>query len=203
MEKQNKVWDKIANSWNKYRKVISPTVKDFLKNSNGKILDLGCGSGRNLIYKKDQEYYCVDFSKKMIELAKKNAKEKKINANFFVMKSNKLNFKDNYFDSVLCWALLHCIDSKEKRKKTLKEIYRVLKPNAKALISTWSNNSPRLKNKPKECFVPWSIKENIKEQRYTYIYDLEELKEDLEDIGFKIEIIWEERNINAICTKVS
>jgi ubiquinone/menaquinone biosynthesis C-methylase UbiE len=190
---------------------------------------LGCGSGRNfsamthtsvspagVIFnnnsgqKKDVNLYAVDFSGEMIKFADKKAKELKLNAKIEKSESDKLSFEDNFFDSTICVAVLHCIDSKKKRVNTLKEIYRTLKPGSEAFISTWGKNSPRLKGKGKECFVSWSVKNDkesrkgereIKQERYTYVYDLEELEKEVLYAGFKIEKIWEERNVNVIVRK--
>jgi tRNA (uracil-5-)-methyltransferase TRM9 len=201
MEDQRKVWNNIAKSWNEYRQTIPPHVKDFIKRTHGKLLDLGCGSGRNLWKVRGQELYCVDFSSEMIKIAKETAGKRKINGKFFVMDVNKLEFKDNYFEGVLCFAVLHCIESREARLQGLKEIYRVLKPGGEAFISTWGNKSPRLKNKGKECFIPWTAKENSKEMRYTYVYDLDEFEEDLKEVGFKINERWEDYNVNVLVEK--
>jgi ubiquinone/menaquinone biosynthesis C-methylase UbiE len=200
---QKTVWNKIAPAWAEYRTVVSPTVKNFLKDKKGKVLDLGCGSGRNFEKKKGRKIYAVDFSEEMLSYAKSEAENKKIDVEFICASSEKLPFEDNYFDSILCWAVMHCVETEEKRKKTISEMYRVLKPNSSALISTWGRNSPKLKDKEKECFVPWASKLEKSQERYTYIYDLDELKKQLEDAGFKIVKIWEERNINAIVQKVS
>lgn len=212
MENQENVWDAIAEKWNKFRDVSSPTVVEFLKDKSGQILDLGCGSGRNFsAMGADAKISAVDFSGRMISLAEKKAKKLKLNGEFFKSKSDKLPFEDNFFDSAICVAVLHCIPDKQERKKTIKEIYRTLKSGGKALISTWGKQSPRLKNKPKECFVGWNVKsdkkfreneQNIKQERYTYVYDLEELKKEVLDAGFKIENIWEERNVNVIAKKI-
>lgn len=208
---QEKVWDEIAKHWNDFREVPSPSVVGFLKDKKGRVLDLGCGSGRNFsAMKKDVKLYAVDFSKEMLDYSAKKAAEMKLNAVFEKAETDKLPFEDDFFDATICAAVLHCIETKKKRQKTIKEIYRTLKPGCEAFISSWGRNSPRLKNKPKECFVPWSVKNDkefrkgegeIKQERYTYIYDLEELKKEVEDAGFKIEKIWEERNVNVIVRK--
>lgn len=203
MENQEKTWDKIASKWDDYRKEAFPITKNFLENKGGKILDLGCGSGRNCLkLKKDTTYYCVDFSSEMLKLAEKNLKEKQIKAKFFHTKSNKLPFEDNFFDAIIFYATLHCIETNVERRETLKELFRTLKPKSQALISTWGKNSPRLKNKEKESYMPWTIKESEKVQRFTYIYKLEELKKEIEDIGFKIIEISEDINIHAIVEKI-
>lgn len=212
VKNQELVWDEIASNWNDFRETASPSVVEFLRDKKGDILDLGCGSGRNFAaMAKDANIYAVDFSGEMLKFAEKKSKDLKLNVITEKSESDKLSFKDNFFDATICVAVLHCIDSKEKRQNTIKEIYRTLKPGSDVFISVWSNQSPRLKGKGKECFVSWSVKNDkelrkkekeIKQERYTYIYDLEELEKEVLDAGFKIEKIWEERNVNVICRKL-
>ncbi|MEI7719408.1 MAG: class I SAM-dependent methyltransferase [archaeon] len=209
---QEEVWNEIAGKWNEFREVPSPTVVEFLSDKSGKILDLGCGSGRNFsAMSKDVELYAVDFSEEMLVHAKEKAEKLGLKADFVHSYSGKLKFKDNFFDSIICVAVLHCIPTKEERVNTIKEIYRTLKKGSSALISVWGKNSPRLKNKGKECYVSWTVKNDkesrkgekeIKQERYTYVYDLEELQKEVLDAGFEIESIWEERNVNVIVKKV-
>ncbi len=201
MENQKDVWNKIAKNWSKYRTKIPISVEKFLEDKSGKILDLGCGSGRNCIkLNKNEKYYCVDFSSEMLKEAKKNLKNQDVE--FILSETNNIPFENDFFDNCICYALLHCISEKENRIKTIKEIYRTLKTGGHAFISVWSKKSPRLKNKEKECFIPWTVRENDKTKRYTYVYNLDELKKEIEEANFKIINIWEERNINAIVQKV-
>jgi len=109
-------------------------------------------------------------------------------------------YEDNFFDSVIFVRVLHCIDSEEKREKSLRELFRVLKPNSSAVISVWAREQKRIKNKNKECFIPWTVEEK-KYFRYTYIYNKNELKHILEKIGFKIINLKEGKNIVAIVKK--
>ena len=199
---QEKVWDNISRRWNKFKVRVSPSAEKFVKDQKGKILDLGCGSGRNFMKVKGLKWTAVDFSEKMVEFSKLKAKKLKIDMEITKSESTKLSFEDDSFDSVLCFAVIHCIDTAAKRKKTLKEIYRVLKPGGEALIATWGTGSPRLKNKEKECFVPWTLKYmKEKQMRYTYIYDLKEMEDLVKSVGFEIVSSWEERNVNVVVRK--
>ena len=200
MKDQKEVWNAVASSWDTHRTEMWPSVLDFLKKAKGKVLDLGCGSGRNFMLNPDQELYAVDFSPEMIKLAQEDANFKGIDAKFFVANCYNLEFSQNFFDAILCWSVLHCLETEEKRRGTLQEIYRVLTPGGKVLLSTWGRGSKRIKNKDKESMVPWTV-DGVKKYRYTYIYDLEELEKDLREIGFVIEDIWENQNINAILSK--
>ncbi len=187
---QRKVWDKIAPKWNEYKIKRNDLTDEFLK--RGRVLDLGCGSGRNFI-KTDAIIYGVDFSEKMLYYAGKKAEKLGIKCVLAQSKSYNLPFEKEFFDSAICVSLLHCIKSKEKRMKTLKELNRVLKNNAQAFISVWNRKSERVKNKPRKYKVSWTI-ENEKLWRDNYLYEPEELREDLEKEGFKIIKEFENKN---------
>ncbi len=198
--KQEKVWDTIALKWQEFRTKPIKEVIDFIKNQKGKILDLGCGSGRNFVRTKGI-IYAVDFSQKMLNYAKEYAKKQKFKIIIKKAPASKLPFKDNFFDRAIFIAALHNIDSEKKREKALKELYRVLKPKAEAMIIVWSKKQKRLKNKPKECMIPWTIN-NKKYYRYTYIYDKQELRELLKKAGFKVLKAKEDRNIIFVVRKI-
>ena len=218
---QQKVWDKIAPFWNKYKveRGIKNTslIDEFIEEKDNNILDLGCGSGRNFIKIKGFKgtIYGVDFSEQMLKFAKKNSE--KIGINVKLTKANvwDIPFKDNFFDKVIFMATLHCIKGKQKRIKTLKEIYRVLKQKGRMLITIWNKKSKRWKNKGKEITARWTV-ENVDEdvntnsldaekvERYYYLYDYDELKQELENIGFKIikhNFVESARNIILIAEK--
>lgn len=201
---QKKVWDKIAPEWylfkdkNKPKNKFQESVIEFLKKQKGKILDLGSGTGRYLIKTKNSKIYLTDFSKEMIKIAKQNAKKKKIKAEFQIADATNLPYKDNFFNAVICISVIQCIPTKKQRQKTFKEIYRVLKPKAKARIATWNKEEGSFKNKPKESYIKWTDKG----ERYYYFYSKEELKKELKKAGFKIiKDLSENPNIDYIIQK--
>ena len=181
---QQQVWNAIAEEWHKFKvkeeKTNKNTIK-FLKSQTGKILDLGSGSGRYLTKIKNGEMYLIDFSGEMINLAKKLSKNKKIPAKFFVSDMTKLPFEDNFFNSAIASSSFHCLN-KAQQKKAAKELYRVLKPKAKAEISVWNIESKRFKNAQKEKYIKW----RNKGKRYYYLFEPEEAYELFEKAGFKI-----------------
>ncbi len=191
IENQKKVWDKISEKWAIYREKPLEEVVKFLKNKKGKVLDLGCGSGRHFIKSDFLDFYATDFSEKMLELAEKKAK---IKLTLKKISNEKIPFKKNFFDYVICISVLHCIQKKERRIFLLKEIRRVLKKEGELLISVWSKNHKKIRNKKKEILIPWKI--NGKSyNRYYYIYDINELKEELKSVGFSILSEKEDKNI--------
>jgi len=114
--------------------------------------------------------------------AEKRAKEQKIKAEFKISDSAKTDYPDEFFDGAICIAVLHCIETAEKREKTIKELHRVLKKGGKALIEVWNKNSKRFKNAPKEKFIAW----RNKGKRYYYLYDEKEIYGLFKKQGFRI-----------------
>ncbi|MBI5804092.1 class I SAM-dependent methyltransferase [Candidatus Pacearchaeota archaeon] len=105
-------------------------LEKYLKKKD-KILDLGCGSGRNSIYlaRKGYEVWGVDISEIAIEKAKHAEKIK--NLNFSVGNSECLEFNESFFDAVYCNAVLHFTNM----RKSASEIFRVLKNDGIAYLS--------------------------------------------------------------------
>lgn len=181
--KQQQVWENIAEEWNRFKTIPAEHVLDFLKGKKGNILDLGSGSGRHLRKIPRGKMYLIDFSEKMIKLAKKKAKKNKIKAEFFIsdIARKKLPFEDNFFDSALAIAFFHCLKPKSQ-KKVAKELFRVLKKGAEAEITVWNKNSKKFKNSPKERHVKWLDKG----ARYYYLFEPEEIYRLFRQTGFKI-----------------
>src|SRR3989344_6643995 len=196
MQDQEKVWNEIAHLWNKYKtKPLGDDskgniLKDFIDKTDERILDLGCGSGRNFLSLKDAGFkgviYGVDFSENMLKHAEENAE--KLGIKVVLKKANvwETGFEDNFFDKAIFIATLHCVEGEKERKQAIKEIYRILKPKGRAIITVWNKNAKRWKNKPKEKIVSWKLDENTKVNRYYYLYDQGELIKELENAGFKI-----------------
>ena len=179
---QKAIWEKIAPEWHKYKERPSKLSEEFLKKQKGNVLDLGSGSGRHLTTIKNGEMFLLDFSKNMIKLAEKKAKKKSIQASFHVADMAKLPFQDNLFDAAISISAIHCTPPSQ-HKKIVKELYRVLKPKAKALIGVWNKESKRFKKyKTKERYIGWTTKG----KRYYYLFDEKEIHKLFKDTGFKI-----------------
>jgi len=179
---QKQVWNNIAEEWHEFKKIPATGTIEFLKKQKGKVLDLGSGSGRHLIKIKSGKMYLLDFSEKMIELAKQKAKKERIDAEFAVSSMTKTPYENNFFDSAICISALHCLN-KSEQKKAIKELYRILKPKAQVLVGVWNKESKRLKrHKGKEALIKW----NDKGERYYYLFDEKEVQDLFKKEGFKI-----------------
>ena len=97
-----------------------------------KILDLGCGNGRNLIYfmRAGYDVYGVDNSTTFIKNSKFLTKQLNPSTpedNFRVESLDKLSFEDASFDAIISSAVLHFAENDEQFVAWLKESWRVLK----------------------------------------------------------------------------
>lgn len=192
---QEDVWDSIAIPWGKYVVKKIRIVEEFLRDKKGKVIDLGCGSGRNMIPNKDIKYCGIDFSSGQLMHAMNYAEEQGINAKFFKLRADRLSkkdFKNEMFDYGLFIGSLHCLETKKERLNALKEFYRVLKSGAEALISIWNSEDKRFQGCDKDIYMSWR-EEGVAYMRYYYLYDRQEFLDLLKSVGFKVLEIYEPR----------
>jgi ubiquinone/menaquinone biosynthesis C-methylase UbiE len=140
-----------------------------------KILDIACGGGvlSLKIAEKGCEVHGIEISEDAINSAKRLAEREKIACEFEVGSAEDLPYQDGYFDKVVCSS------SREPFKndlKALKEMYRVLKPNGKVVLTTDSFTYP----------ISDELKEKHREIAYVMnYYTAEKLKERFEIAGLR------------------
>ncbi|MFX1417942.1 MAG: class I SAM-dependent methyltransferase [Promethearchaeota archaeon] len=113
-------------------------------NPNGKLIDLGCGSG-NLIVQiaksfPDLDLKGIDISVEILDLAKKRAIEYKIikEIEFKIGSVEDLPLADNSIDFIITTLSLH---HWKNPSQALEEIFRVLKPKGILLIFDFRRDS--------------------------------------------------------------
>src|SRR6056297_1213374 len=75
--------------------------KELLNQASGQTLEVGIGTGKNISYYPDEVMLTgIDFSERMIEIAKKKAKNKN-NVWLQVMDVEDMQFEDDMFDTVV------------------------------------------------------------------------------------------------------
>jgi tRNA (uracil-5-)-methyltransferase TRM9 len=185
---QKKVWDEIASGWSGWRHtpdaMIEKTAGEWLP---GKILDAGCGNCRNLLpfAKKGFECHGIDFSSNMIGVAKQFCKEQGIKVDLKVADADLLPFKPNTFNYAISMAVIHHLDTHDKRMMALSEIRRVIKPGGKALISVWNKMQWKFAFKPQDLYVPWQRK-GMEYMRYYHFFNHWELNKMIKSVGFRV-----------------
>jgi demethylmenaquinone methyltransferase/2-methoxy-6-polyprenyl-1,4-benzoquinol methylase len=139
-------------------------------------LDLCCGSGDLTFQLADHlthgVVYGVDFSPQLLAIAREKAKLKLLSCEINWVEADvlRLPFQDNYFD---CATMGYGLRNVSNIPLCLQELYRVLKPNAKAAIldfhrpddSLWLNGQKWYLN---HIVVPAAAKLGVKDE-YAYI----------------------------------
>jgi len=111
--------------------VASKWREKLLSQISGIVLEVGIGTGRNITYYPEHvEVTGIDFSPKMVEIAKKRAGNND-NVKILEMDAENMNFSDNSFDPVIT-SCVFC--SVPDPIKGLKEIRRVCKNGGKILM---------------------------------------------------------------------
>jgi ubiquinone/menaquinone biosynthesis C-methylase UbiE len=125
-----KGWDAYREYWN------NPAFLKFIGNIKGQeILDAGCGEGYNtrILAQRGAKMTGIDISRKMIAHARRSEKQEPLGIRYKITSFADLSiFPDNSFDAVVSFMAL--MDGADY-KGTLKEIYRVLRPNGKLYFS--------------------------------------------------------------------
>ena len=194
-------YNTISTHFSKTRYNIWNCVKLFLDNieKNAIIGDIGCGNGKNMVYRDDCEFYGCDFSVELVKICK----SKGLN----VITGDILNipYKNNMFDNTICIAVIHHLSDIEKRKESIKELLRVTKKGGKILILVWAfeqeKNSKR-KFLEQENFIDWKDKnKNLLGKRYYYVFKKNELETLLPENTNIIESFYERGNWGIIIEK--
>jgi len=210
LEKTRQDYNLIAEDYARKRSFIPEDLKALAQYTfaGERVLDSGCGSGRffKVLKAEDIDYFGVDISERLIEIAQKNYPRGK----FQVANTLNLPFPNNFFDKVYSISVLHHIPSKDLQLQYLKEAKRVLKPGGFLILRVWDfwkrKGFPKLlfkytflkligKSKLdfKDVFLPWKDSSGkILIQRYFHCFTQRELEDLIKRVGFKIKEIWSE-----------
>ena len=141
------------------------------------VLEIGCGRGIGAqIIKKffsPEKIFAIDLDEKMIRIARKRNHDSTIT--FDIQDAANLNFPDNYFDAIFDFGMIHHIPA---WKNCLSEIKRVLTKNGELILEDLSFET--FETIPGKLFKALSV------HPYETMYRVEEFKEYLKEIGFKI-----------------
>jgi 2-polyprenyl-3-methyl-5-hydroxy-6-metoxy-1,4-benzoquinol methylase len=101
-----------------------------------RVLEFGCGTGSTALIHAPHvaQIDAIDFSEKMIEIAKGKAKAQGIeNVTFRTATIENWQAKDHSYDAILGLSILHLLEDKEA---VLTKVYQLLKPDGIFISST-------------------------------------------------------------------
>lgn len=139
----HKFWDESAPYFGRTENskfIVYPALKKLCGRVGGiKILDIGCATGELAIdlASKDAKVVGLDYSEKMIEIARNRAKEKGVRGvKFLVADAKKLEFlAPQKFDLIIINVLLPHLETKKEIEKVLKGVGKRLKGNGRVLLA--------------------------------------------------------------------
>lgn len=166
------VYNSIASSFSKTRTKVWPCVAKFLDSMEGKGLEIGCGNGKNMLYKKDLDIEGIDICPSFVAICNKAG------LNVIEGTMTNLPYQNSSFDFVYCIAALHHLTTQDLRSKAIQEMIRVCKPQGFIFILVWAfeQASDAKRNfVTQDVMVPW--KDGIETKyRFYHVYKKDELE---------------------------
>lgn len=111
-----------------------------------RILDLGCGAGRHLVYlsKCGFEMYGVDISDFGLEEARRRLRQARLKAELKKSDMTTIPYPDGFFDAVISfWVIYH--NTLKGMRGTISELYRVLNKDGLTFLTFQSKRSYKYK----------------------------------------------------------
>ena len=179
----------VQDSYNKISKEFKCTrvftwkwTDEFINNlqTNCCVLDIGSGTGRNLIYK-NINIIGIDISIEQL----KNSNGENINGDMI-----SLPFRNDIFNNIISIASFHHLSTIKRRQIALSEMKRVLKKNGTILMSVWSFIQPKKTRRHFEKYGDTIVKWR-EIPRYYYIFEINELKKLLNEYFTIINYSWD------------
>lgn len=200
------VYNRIAKHFNASRQRIWGSVKHYLDSLElgTSVLDMGCGNGKNMLYRKDLNICGIDISHELVKICL----DKNLNVKEGCI--TKLDFNSESFSNIICIAAYHHLDNDNDRQKCLNEVYRCLVKGGSCLITVWSmeqDEKSAFHFSKRDELVPWvSQNDGNTYLRYYHIYRKGDLIEEIGRLCGKFNIItcgWELGNWYVILQKPS
>ena len=131
------------------------TRKTAIENANGKVLEVGVGTGKNLrFYSPDCDVTGIDFSPGMLKKAERRVAGLE-NISLREMDVQDLDFPDNYFDTVVATCVFCSVPDPVKG---LQELRRVCKPDGQLIFLEHIRSSKKLMGLVMDMFNPLVVR---------------------------------------------
>jgi len=150
-EVNTQVWDRIYKAGQGYLEYPNDNLvmitHHLFKDAHGKkLLDLGFGSGNNLVHlaKKGFECYGCEISLVSLKLAKKRLEALGLSPTLSLF-NDGLPYPDEFFDVIVSWQTLY-YNSLENLKAIISDIFRVLKKEGRIVVTLVRDNDVIIKS---------------------------------------------------------
>lgn len=177
------VYNNISSDFDKTRYSVWGGVRRFLdslspNSFNG---DIGCGNGKNMLYRKDLIFEGIDISSEFVKIC--------TNKGLCVKEDNilELSIPNNYFENILCIAVIHHLKTTHERQKAISELLRITKQNGKILLFVWAFEQPehsKRKFLTTDENVPFKTVNGKIFERYYHMYVKNELQNEIISVKY-------------------
>lgn len=166
------VYQLIASHFSDTRYKVWRSVQYFLSNleANTLVADIGCGNGKNMLFRKDLEYIASDITPNLLDIAVEKSGRDGVLAS-----GVSLPFRNQTFDSVISIAVVHHLSSKTLRKNFVNELVRICRIGGEILFTVWMDDQPK-KSKwsaletPGDYLIPWTCPSGETLQRFYHLF---------------------------------
>ena len=201
-------YNSISSHFKQTRVYLWPTAKAFIDTIKPYelVADIGCGNGRGI-----KEYPFISIG---CDICLPNLIEASSQLDG-VIRGNALHlpYRNNQFDKLISIAVIHHLSSPERRKQSIAEFIRIVKPGGKLFIQVWALEQPvdsRRKFIEQDNMVSWVLqkkytKDKINDEiyhRFYHVFKSKELEELCDFPNIEIEkSIYEKGNWGVILKK--
>lgn len=156
-----------------------------IKNDYSKVLDVGCGNGRHLVFFAEQGFDVsgIDISREAIEIAEAWINKKELNADLMVGDVKSLSFDANSFDLVISYGVLDHVPFSDALI-AMDEIKRVLSPGGMLFLTLRSTDDSEFGRGEKVGKNTYKLEEGYEKGIIQHYFDFNEIKDLFKD--FKI-----------------
>ncbi len=165
----------VSETWvGDYEKQLLDRFLQLIEALDPKILDVGCGNGKDTAYLmvKGATVVGIDYSSNMLQEAKRHVQD----GVFHLMDMRNLGFPNNTFDGVWANGCIYHVP-KVELSQVLKEVIRVLKPLGIFSFNAKAGTGEGLEDNPKSFAGG---------PRFYAYYTISETKECLQEAGFEV-----------------
>ncbi len=172
------VYNKIANDFSRTRYKVWGGVKQFIDTipMGSMVADIGCGNGKNMMYRNDLSYIGMDISDEMVGICK----ERGLNA----ITGSILDIPIERVDYSMSIAVIHHLETREERVRALSELLRITKHNI--LVTAWCFYQNKRKYASQDEMISFTNRDGSVYHRFYHLYVDGELAQEIKDAGGEI-----------------
>ena len=199
MEQAARFWNRVAERYARQPVADEAAYQKKLEVTRGyfrpemEVLEIGCGTGSTAILHAPyvKHIRAVDFSSKMLDIARRKAEAGDIrNITFIHCAIDAFSAPERTFDAVLGLSILHLLENKEE---VISRVYRMLKPGGVFVTSTAC-----IGDMAKIFKVIAPVGKFLGVLPLLQVFTATELKDSLTDAGFRIDYEWQPGKNKAV-----